>query len=117
MAIGTLLTLALALLPCLGQAAALNTSTKRYVEQYPWQIRDLTIFTAKATSAGASYISFTFNDNNTGIALQTTCQRFILPNSGQSLADSNYHLCQNTSVEFQLTNDQLKLARGYVDPS
>lgn len=47
--------------------------TKRYEEGASWTVNNLDYFKSDDLSIGPSYITFSFNDTSSGIALNTTC--------------------------------------------
>lgn len=86
---------------------------KRFAESTPWILSDVKVFEAKAKSNLNSTISFHFCDVNTGLKMDTECSR-----SAHTIVDSaNYYFCNNNTVQFIFSGDNIQIARLYTDPS
>ncbi|KAF1350203.1 hypothetical protein BDV97DRAFT_398977 [Delphinella strobiligena] len=101
-------------------AAPAAQHTKRYQEGTSWIINNLDYFKSDGLNIGPSYITFSFNDTSSGIALNTTCTR-----TADNVVDyTNYYPCDgNTAysvtadygVSFRFNGSALALNRTYAD--
>ena len=90
---------------------------KRFSETNPWQLTNIVAHQAANKAAGQSHFGFHFEDTNKGIKLQTDCKYTLPAGSTATLADGQYHPCDNNSVSFSWDGTTLSLERSYTDPS
>lgn len=99
----------------LGSAIPAPLPQQRPVEEYPWVITNLVVFTAAPGRNASSHISFDFQDINQGLEMRTCCKRSVPP--GVTLVDTNtYYDCNNNTVGFRFGGGSLDLKRTYYDP-
>jgi hypothetical protein len=104
------LTLFTAILALLGRVTALPL-LKRLVENEPWHLANLAIFTSTSDTKNSS-ISFDLVDNNARLQLETTCSRSILG----SIKDPNaFYPCTNNTLAFRWDGRTLRVQRTYID--
>lgn len=84
-----------------------------------WSLFQIELWTANATTHGASYIDFLFQDARNGSQTNTECYRAAIPgNRHVGIDDSeNYYPCADTTVSFKYNKGRIDIARSYQDPS
>ncbi|KAK5130794.1 hypothetical protein LTR08_001684 [Meristemomyces frigidus] len=116
----TLLPLALAAPTPASQTPAAPTPTpcKAKIEQLPWHLTNLTIFTSShntnSSSTPGSSLSFHFCDTNDRLQLDTTCTRTLA--AGSALVDAEtYYPCEGGDVRFIYAGAWVGVERGFED--
>lgn len=104
-------------LPSLVACAIATPSTVQTASSSPpWLLHNITVFSARPASPGASYVDFVFKDVRPGLHLTTPCRRVVLPGDGDTLDDAeNYYACADSTVGFQFARGSFNLARTYID--
>ena len=93
-----------------------NTLSKRdsAMENLPWYLSHIEVYTAYANSTSNSSISFNLYDKNAGLQLNTTCGAIFGkgadPDTGEGWAN-----CQNSTVKFQYTAGTIGIQRSWED--
>ena len=84
---------------------------KRLVEEEPWHLTNLAVFTATNGFKNSS-IAFNFLDSNAGLETNTTCSRSV---AGAVEDGSTYYSCENNAVAFRWNGNTLDVRRYYKD--
>ena len=105
--------------PLTGPQAVAIHQTKRqsttYIEERPWQVSRIFVFTANENSAQSSSVSFNVVDTNVNLVLNTTC--FATFPSGQSPdTGDNWFPCEDEHFRFKYTGGQVGIQRTWDDP-
>jgi hypothetical protein len=92
-------------------------STACPIEDLPWTINNLVVFTAApanhtTATSPIDFIAFDFCDINAGLELETSC--FHETNGTTALENPvHYYLCEDGDVRFRWTGRSLQIARAY----
>lgn len=103
------------------------------IEDLPWTISNIVVFTSNITSTNAaksssgmgmtmandtvysdeSFIDFYFCDSNEGLELEVECTRST---NGSLMDDENFYPCDQRGVVFKYGGHSLEVQRAYKSP-
>lgn len=100
----------------LGNALPTPQACDALIEYVPWHVSGITVFNALQTAPTGSSVHFHVSDTNPRLEFETECGVSMPSNTGSRPEDAKgWHPCDNPTMRFQYTPDNILIQRLYKD--